>query len=136
MPDIEQARHLLDMARKDLAPLRLLLDPRSASPEFFGFHLQQAAEKAVKAWLCILDEDYPRTDDLARLFSQVQDSAKEFPVRFLDLLDLTGFAVQYRYDAFSSLRGELDRPSTLEKTEGLVAYVEGLLADADAPKTT
>ena len=46
-----EAPHLLRMARKDLQAMRALGDPKVADVETFGFHAQQAVEKALKAWL-------------------------------------------------------------------------------------
>jgi hypothetical protein len=48
------------MARKDLQAMRALSDPHVASVETFGFHAQQALEKALKAWLDLRGQLYPR----------------------------------------------------------------------------
>ena len=49
-----EAAHLLRMARKDLQAMRALSDPDVVDVETFGFHAQQAVEKAFKAWLDLL----------------------------------------------------------------------------------
>jgi hypothetical protein len=54
MKDTEQARILLSMARKDMSALQGMTDPEIFAEEIFGFHVQQVAEKAFKAWLALL----------------------------------------------------------------------------------
>jgi HEPN domain-containing protein len=127
MPDTEHARQLLEMARMDLRPLPLLEDPSLADAGFFGFHLQQAAEKALKAWLTLTGQDYPKTHDLARLLQQITNSGDQGAAQFLSLADLTSFAVQYRYDQIGLSDSELDRPATSRQVRALVQHVEGLL---------
>lgn len=134
MPDIEHARHLLMLARRDLKPLPLLSDPAVADTEFFGFHVQQAVEKALKAWISLLDQDYPKTHDLAMLFKQIEDSGQAVQESFLELIDLTSFAVQYRYDSITILEGELNRLEAIRQVTDLVEHVETLLRSAEASR--
>ncbi|MDE0239275.1 MAG: hypothetical protein OXQ84_03605 [bacterium] len=51
MSDLEQARELVGAAQKDISALRGMGDATVFADEFFGFHVQQAAEKLLKAWL-------------------------------------------------------------------------------------
>jgi HEPN domain-containing protein len=60
MPDLEHARLLLRLARDDLAAMEVMATSPRISPSIFGFHAQQAVEKALKAWLSLLDVTYPR----------------------------------------------------------------------------
>ena len=50
--------------------------------EIFGFHVQQAAEKLLRAWLALLGEVYPLTHDLDLLLDllqkRVSDSFSQF----------------------------------------------------------
>jgi len=45
----EHAHALLEMARKDVRALTGMTDPEVFADEIFGFHAQQAIEKALKA---------------------------------------------------------------------------------------
>ena len=45
---------LLAMARKDLVALAGMGDLKVFADEIFGFHAQQATEKALKSWLATL----------------------------------------------------------------------------------
>jgi len=67
MGSCEEGRLLLAAANRDLTALQGMTDPRVFADGVFGFHAQQAAEKALKAWLCMLDVEYPRTHDLTLL---------------------------------------------------------------------
>ena len=49
MADFEHARALLRMAHKDFNALTGMLDNAVFADEIFGFHVQQAVEKALKA---------------------------------------------------------------------------------------
>jgi len=52
MPDLEHANSLLRMAHKDFNALLGMLGNDLFADEIFGFHVQQAVEKTLKAWLC------------------------------------------------------------------------------------
>jgi HEPN domain-containing protein len=63
--DKDHAKQLLEMAYKDSTALSNMLNEESFSDEVFGFHAQQAIEKALKAWISI-----PRRLLLAHLLEQ------------------------------------------------------------------
>ena len=73
MIDLKEAAHLLRMARKDLQAMRALASPENADIETFGFHAQQAVEKALKAWLALQGILYPRIHDLDRLLNILRE---------------------------------------------------------------
>ncbi|MEO5329173.1 MAG: hypothetical protein H7829_13130 [Magnetococcus sp. THC-1_WYH] len=54
MKDLEQAHMLLAMAEKDARALAVMGDAEAVATEIFGLHVQQAVEKGLKAWLCLL----------------------------------------------------------------------------------
>jgi HEPN domain-containing protein len=120
---------LLDMARNDLEALRGMRDSAVFAGEIFGFHAQQAVEKSVKAWLSVLGVSFPRTHDLEQLFALVEEHGDVVPDELRHLVDLTDFAVQYRYEAFTDLGEELDRPTLTERVEQLVRHVEKRLSE-------
>lgn len=71
--------------------------PRSGTSEefadeIFGFHAQQAAEKALRAWLAVLDAEYPRTHDLSMLISLFEVQEQDI-VPFFDIIELNPYAV-------------------------------------------
>jgi len=68
MSAIDQARQLLRMAAKDIKALDLMILPESIDDEIFGFHAQQAVEKALKAWITAIGGSYGFVHDLRILF--------------------------------------------------------------------
>lgn len=72
MADLDRARAMLRMAHKDFNALIGMQDNPLFADEIFGFHIQKAVEKALKAWLCIHSDTYPMTHELARLLAHVE----------------------------------------------------------------
>ena len=105
------ARQWLAKANSDLMASQHLLD--SDGPyDAVCFHAQQAAEKALKAWLAVADLPIPRTHNLEDLLAQclaLPLAAGASGIEALDLSNLTPFAVESRYDIeFWPERGEAE----------------------------
>jgi len=128
MRDPEQARNLLRMAEKDCRALHGMEDAQVFSTEIFGFHVQQAVEKALKAWLCCLGVTFPKIHDLDELGTLLEDAGQRIPGSFTGLLDFTDFAVAFRYDAFPDLECDMDRRDSIEQVSGLLKHVQSILA--------
>ena len=128
MKDLEQARNLLRMAEKDYRALCGMADAQVFSAEIFGFHVQQAVEKALKAWLCCLGVIYPRIHDLDELGTLLEDTGQRIPESLMGLLDFTDFAVAFRYDAFPDLECDVDRRESIEQVAALLKHVQNILA--------
>lgn len=62
------------------------------------FHAQQAVEKYLKAFLAVQRQPIPRTHDLEELAALCADVAAPRDLGLPDLSDLTGYAVELRYD--------------------------------------
>jgi HEPN domain-containing protein len=122
MRDLKQAHDLLTVAGHDLRALRHMLDPASFSEAIFGFHAQQAVEKALKALLCLRGVEYEYTHDLEALLEQLGKAGEPGLEPYLPLAELTAFAVQFRYDVYEDR--PVDRTALLGAVEGLVALVE------------
>ena len=125
MKDLEQARMLLDVAGRDLSALRLMVDVADFPDEIFGFHVQQATEKNLKAWLSLLCESYPPTHDIAWLISKLETLDLE-AVRFGALVEYNSYAVQFRYATGPGV-GPLDRVAALRLVEELMEHVQMML---------
>ncbi len=61
MTDRDDARRMLAAAAADLKALGNMLDEERFEDSIFGFHAQQTAEKALKAWLSLRGRAYPKT---------------------------------------------------------------------------
>jgi len=107
---------ILAMALKDLRALEGMLDPAVFSEEIFGFHVEQAAEKLLKAWISSIGLEYPRTHDLGRLFRIISDQGLDI-APYMGLAMFTAFGVQFRHEAYDETYDSLiDR-------EGALAWV-------------
>ena len=123
----DESARMIDLARRDLrAAQGMAVDTLSFTDEIFGFHAQQAVEKACKAWLCGLGIVYPKTHDLDLLFHLLSESGAKVPVEYEELLDLVDFSVQYRYEAFEEL--PIDRRETVLLVTRFIEHVTSRLA--------
>ena len=98
MRSLDHARGLLVKAEHDLQIARIGLAHNDAPLDTVCFHLQQTAEKLLKAALTSRNIEYPVTHDLVRL---VDLAAEEFPELAGFREALSGFfpyAVRMRYD--------------------------------------
>ncbi|MFY9821449.1 MAG: HEPN domain-containing protein [Thermoanaerobaculia bacterium] len=126
MNEDELPSKLLALARRDLRAAEILRDEPDVGDGIVGFHIQQAAEKTLKAWLTILGIDFPRTHDLSLLIHKLSDADVEV-TSLWELLDLNPFAVQLRYEILED--EPLNHGATLEQVTALLSHVEGLLAE-------
>ena len=124
MKDLEQVEILLIMAEKDCRALSVMMDPDVVATEIFGFHVQQAVEKGLKAWLTSLGVRFAKRHDLDELNAQLEDAGETVPEEFRLLLSYTDFAVMFCYEAFPSFDVDLDRESTVDLVERFLKYVK------------
>jgi HEPN domain-containing protein len=105
----EPAENIFLMAGKDLAAMEgMLNDTIHFSDEIFGFHAEQAVEKALKAWIAARGEAYPFTHDLSLLLQALGKSGVPIEA-WMDLLELASFSVQFRYEQIMCEDDKLDR---------------------------
>jgi HEPN domain-containing protein len=119
-----EAQALLQIARRDLKAAEVLQDP-AVDEANWGFQIQQAVEKALKAWLFSLGEEPPLIHNLTALLDRVADAGGVVEP-FLALEAFTVFAVQFRYDAEPEPM-ELDRPQWQQRAVELVEHVERIV---------
>ena len=120
-----ESQALLKIARRDLQAASLLQNP-AADEANWGFQIQQAVEKALKAWLFSLGDDPPFIHNLTALFGRITDRGG-FVEPFLPLEAFTAFAVQFRYDAEPAPLN-LDRKVWHQRTEALVDHVAQIVS--------
>jgi HEPN domain-containing protein len=126
MCDRSAASLLVKAAERDAAALAAMLDANAFAVEVFGFHAQQVAEKSLKAWLAILDIEYPRTHNLRSLMALIERAGADVS-GLSSLIALSAFAVQFRYDAYDLTDESLDRAAVLQEVQALLARVRALL---------
>ena len=128
MSDVKCARMMIRAAERDLLTLRSMT--AGAPEESVGFHVQQAAEKAFKAWLALLGETYPLTHNLETLLGTL--AIERAPVEpFLALIDYTPYAVEFRYTGVASDTESIDREDALALVEALLGRVRYELAEVE-----
>ncbi len=123
MSDLKCARMLLEASERDVQALKGMADANIFADEIFGFHVQQAAEKLLKAWLALLGETYPLTHDLELLFDLLQKRGIAAS-QFQTLTEYTPYAVQFRYEAAGVDATPVDREDGLCLVETLLAQVQ------------
>ncbi len=123
MSDPKCARMMLGSAAKDLRSMRLLED--DGPEESFGFHLQQAGEKALKAWIALLGGLYELTHSLETLLEQLEKcGASETDVdRFRSLAGYTPYAVEFRYQGVDEETEPIDREAAIVLVGDLLNHV-------------
>ncbi|MCL6614250.1 MAG: HEPN domain-containing protein [Firmicutes bacterium] len=126
MAPSDEARQMLAAAYKDWRALVGMGDPKVFADEIFGFHTQQAVEKALKAWLASLGLEYPRTHDLSLLLNMLKDHGQDVESLF-DLIEFNPYAVQYRYEAFDEIGDPLDRNAVSARIAELLRMIESLI---------
>ena len=112
MKQLDAVKTLLHKAAQDEAALRELLPKPEFDTDTLGFHAQQAVEKLLKAWLCFLGVDYPKTHSLTALISLLAENGKALPDGLADMGRLTPFAAVFRYDDMP-LGARIDRGALL-----------------------
>lgn len=128
MPPLEKrlrkaAEEWMRRARSNLA-LAKQPKPAEAFWEDLCFEAQQAAEKAVKAVLVFRGVDFPRTHDLAELFTLFNEG--EVPDDLWDADKLTDYATVGRYPGRAPASEEEYRQA-VALAERVVQWAEGIM---------
>ena len=122
MSDPKCARMLLNAAERDIEALRIMRRSDDIPAEIFGFHVQQAAEKLLKAWIALRGESYPLTHSIETLLALLTDrGAATEP--FDDLAAYTPYAVEFRYAGVGANAAPIDRARALTLVEALLEAV-------------
>ena len=126
MSDPRQARSILAMALKDLKALKGMEDSEVFADEIFGFHVQQSAEKSLKAWMAFLGIEYPHTHDISMLLESLTRAGVDVENHW-DLVEYNAFAVQFRYESIGGSDEPIDRQAAIARAEEIVDQVRNLI---------
>ena len=117
---MDEAKHReigqwLVKAQHDLGSARCLMTGDAPYLDTAVYHCQQAAEKALKAFLALHDIPFPKTHDLVLLsdFCQTKDPTFQSLAEFAEML--TPYATLFRYP------GECMMPASSDAHEALHA---------------
>ena len=95
MSDVKCAGMLLKAAERDIDALRVLIRSDGISDEIMGFHVQQATEKLLEAWIALEGVEYPMTHNIEGLLELLAGRSHEVS-EFRDLASYTPYAVDFR----------------------------------------
>lgn len=108
----------LAKAKSDLLTARLLIAEENRLLDVGVYHCQQAAEKALKAWLTLQDIVFPKTHDLEALLYLCTSSLPEFSAFSEHARLLTPFAAEFRYP------GDVSEPESERAKQAFVLASE------------
>lgn len=128
----DQCRAMLSSARRDLKSLRNMLDPELHDDEIYGFHAQQAVEKALKSWIAFLDIEYPRTHDIMYLL-EILEAAGATIEPWVPLASYTEFSVEFRYADWDDDGCHMERETMLTAVVQLISAVEQITGLSESP---
>ena len=98
MSEAEIINEWLVIAYEDYRSAKFLYDKMTPKPlEIICYHCQQAAEKSLKAYLCAIGVDIPKTHEVKRLCDMCAESDSTFSELFSDCEELEVYATETRY---------------------------------------
>lgn len=122
--ELDIARQWLATAAEDLALSRHLVGNR-AFPRQASYGAQQAAEKAIKAVLCVVGVPFPKTHDLVQLAALIPtDHPIQGVLQAVDLATLTIWAVRGRYPSTGPAAMQEESHFAVDEAARIVAAVE------------
>lgn len=110
---LDLARAWMAKARSDLATARILINGEEKHLDTGSYHCQQAAEKALKAWLTANEIVFPKTHSLEDLLALCIPSAAGFARFARHCEELTPLAHEFRYP------GDLVEPDAKQAARAL-----------------
>lgn len=118
----EYAKELLIVAKDDLEGARALVSAQVRRQELSLFHVQQAIEKALKAYLVWTGRKVPMVHSLGLLVDRISE-AENIP--YADALEeLTQFATIRRYEDGVALFTSEEISQSLTTAEEVINWVE------------
>jgi FimV-like protein len=126
MTPLDLARAYIESGGTDEALLNEVIDNENVANEIFGFHVQQALEKYLKAVLAVSQTRPQQTHDLGALLGDIAGLGYELPVEVSEGQKWTPFAVQNRYP-FGMVSPAIDRAAALVLVNAVRAWATEIL---------
>ena len=125
MTDPKHVARLLELVAEELTALREIVPNPKVSDWIVGFHAQQIVEKALKAWIGILDGAYERTHDIRALLDALEVLGEDvISLRDYEVLNI--WAVTPRYEGLPDDGEPLEREPLVNAVAALAERVSGL----------
>ena len=128
-----EVRNWLIKSQHDLGSSRRLMEGDEPYLDTAVYHLQQAAEKALKGSLTFHDILFEKTHDLIELLALFATQEPAFKQWREVAEELTPYAVQFRYPGDVLEPSQSEAETALEHTQGFVDFILGLLPDEVKP---
>jgi len=120
----------MEKCRKDIRRAELSLALETPDTEDSMFHLQQAVEKALKAYLVWRDSPFRKTHDLLELANRCVEADPQLAGPLQGLAPLTRYAWEFRYPGESAEPDVEETRNWLARARGVVAAVQSRLPEA------
>lgn len=111
----------LKIVEDDLKSAKVLLEREVFSTA--TYHCQQAAEKALKAYLVFRDQKAKRIHDLIELTAMCCELDMEFKQLYDDVERLNPFATKFRYPSEFDIPDYNDTENAIKQAERIVSFV-------------
>ena len=128
-----EAQQWLNRAIRDRRIAVANLSGAEAFPDAAVFFAQQAAEKALKAFLVAHDRPFPKTHDLERLVEWCEAIEGQFST-FLDAArTLSPYAIGLRYPGGSQVPDMAEAQEAIHLADEIVDFVRDRLSPGKSP---
>ena len=128
MTKAQWVQQWLDRALDDLDTAQLLYENyRPRKLEISCYQCQQAAEKALKAYLTSKEHNFPFTHDLLALCVICSTYDEGFHALEVDCSDISHYATDARYPNKNEIT-EAETKTALQKAERIVQFCANLIA--------
>jgi len=120
---VREAQEWLVRAERDVVATEALLATSPPLPDMAVYHAQQAAEKALKAFLAARDQPFEKTHELVPLL----DACRKLEPAFAQLLPaaqtLSPYATRFRYPPGPLAPSTTDAETALQLAREVVEFV-------------
>jgi len=128
-PKTNEIHSWLVKARQDLEAAAWLLESPQSLNNAVGFHCQQGAEKALKAYLTWQDEPFEKTHSLVALVGLCLKYTSDFDELRKAVTTLTPYAVATRYPGDFPNISDKEAGEALELAQEIWGFVLGRLPE-------
>jgi HEPN domain-containing protein len=124
---IEEIRRWVEKAENDFRNAEYVMTmPENCPFDTVCYHVQQCAEKYLKAVLLYYNIDFPRTHDLVVLYNLLQKNAA-LNLSIQDVQPLNRYSVEARYPGDWEMIGESEAKASFEKVRVVREVVRSIL---------
>jgi HEPN domain-containing protein len=120
---LREAQDWITRAARDILMAERALSGNPALPDQAVFHAQQAAEKALKAFLAANDHPFPKTHNLERLVERCEGIDPDFTQFRSAAQILNPYATQFRYPGGQLEPSQQEADEALELADAIIEFV-------------